>query len=60
MSLHYQYVYLEITVSCFQHGSDYFLLVRNRQSPKGSDVQLMLHRNQQIAAALHLEVIMNV
>ena len=39
MSLYYQYVYLEITVSCSQHGSNYFLLVQNRHTPKGSVVQ---------------------
>ena len=39
MSLYYQYAYLEITLSCYQHGSNYFLLVQNRHIPKGSDVQ---------------------
>ena len=39
MSLYYQYVYLEIILSCYQHGSNYFLLVQNRHTPKGSDVQ---------------------
>ena len=39
MSLYYQYVYLEITVSWSQHGGNRFLLVQNRHTPKGSDVQ---------------------
>ena len=28
----------EIILSCYQHGSNYFFLVQNRQPPKGSDV----------------------
>ena len=50
--------YLEITASCSQHGSNYFLLVQNRHTPKGSDVQWMVRRNQHIVAALHLVVSM--
>ena len=39
VSYYYQYVYLEIIVSCYQHGSNYFLLVQNRHTPKGSDLR---------------------
>ena len=60
MSYFYKYVYLEITVSGFQHGRTYFLLVQNRHTPKGSVVQWMVHRHQHIAAALRLVVSMNV
>ena len=42
MSQYYQYVYLEITVLCSQHGSNYFLLVQIRHIPKGNDAQLMV------------------
>ena len=35
------------------------LLVQNRHTPKGSDVQRMVHRNQHIVGALHLIVSMN-
>ena len=59
MSWYYQYVYLEITVSCSEHGSNYFLLVQNHHTPKGCDVQWMVHRNQHNAVALHLAVSMN-
>ena len=60
MSKYYQYVYLEITASCSQHGSSYPLLVQNRLTPKESDIQWMLHRNQHIVVALHLVVSMKV
>ena len=60
MSEYYQYVYLEIILSCYQHESNYFLLVQNRHTQKGSDVQWMVHRNQHIVVALHLVVSMNV
>ena len=33
MSEYYQYVYLEITVSCYQNGTNYFLLVQSRHIP---------------------------
>ena len=39
--------------------NNYFLLVQNRHTPKGSDVQRMVHHNQYIVAALHLVVSMN-
>ena len=60
MSLYYQYVYLEITVSWYNHGRNYFILVPNRHTLKVSDVQLMMHRNQYSVAALHIVVSMNV
>ena len=33
--------------------------MQNRHTPKGSDVQWMVRRNQHIVAALHLVVSMN-
>ena len=57
--MYYPYVYLEITVSCYQHGSYYFLLTQCRHIPKGSDIQSMVRRNQHIVAALLLAVNMN-
>ena len=59
MSYYYQYVYLEIILSCYQYGSNYFLLLQSRHIPKGSDVQCMVRRNQHIVAALHLVESMN-
>ena len=60
MLFYYQYVYLEITVSWYHHGSNYFILVPNRLTLKGNDVQLIMHRDQYSVAALHLVVSMNV
>ena len=48
--------YPEITVSCYNHGRNCFLLVQNRHTPKGCDEQWMVRRNQHIVAAHHLVV----
>ena len=59
MSYYNQYVYLEITGSCYQHESNYFLLVQSRHIPKESDTHWMVRHIQHIVATLHLAVSMN-